>query len=202
MREVLRRIRRAGLLLAGIFAVLVAANLLVRFDFLTWIMAISAAVLSSFLSLFWPTRIPAEASDALQTARLDELAARAADVLRDRHDDFPGQAVSAVDAIIARLRELAPHLGEIDANSTLAGDARRLICQHLPQLLDAYFELPPRARGRRSENSQRLADSLQIIADELDHLLEQHQRNRNTKFETQHRFIQSRYGEDERLKGN
>jgi hypothetical protein len=109
--------------------------------------------------------------------------------------------VSAVDAIITRLRELAPHLKEIDPNSMLAGDVRRLICQHLPQLVDAYFELPPRARGRRSETNQRLADSLQIIADELAHLLEKHCRNRHRNFETQHRFIESRYGEDKRLGG-
>jgi hypothetical protein len=178
---------------------LVIASLVTGFDLLTWIVAIVVAVLFSFLSLFWPTRLPAESQET-QTLGLDELAVRAADILRARHDDLPGLAIPAADAIIARLRELAPHLGRLDRDSMLAGDARRLICDHMPRLVDSYLELPPSARAWRSESSQRLADSLQIIADELEHLLEQHCRNRQVSFDTQHRFIETRYGEDEGLK--
>ena len=68
--------------------------------------------------------------------------------------------------------ELQPHLGELDPASTLAGDARRLIGQHLPRLVDSYLELPASARAPGSESSQRFTESLDIVAGELDSLLE------------------------------
>src|SRR5690606_37060290 len=121
---------------------------------------------------------PTVVVEAPQSMRLDDLAARAAHVLSTRRDDLPAPALPATDAIVFRLRELAPLLGPLAPDAPLAGESRRLISEHLPRLVDAYFELPPRARGRRSESSQRLADSLQIIADELGRLLDQCGRDR------------------------
>ena len=84
----------------------------------------------------------------------------------------------------------------------LAGDARRLICRHLPKLIDSYLALPPSARAPGSDSSRRFAESLDIVAQEFDHLLDQCCRDRHLSFETQRRFIESRYQEDERLTGS
>ena len=203
--EVLRRLRRSGLLLVAILAGLVAYSIIVApIGLLTWLVAIPTAFLFAFLALFWPTRArpEAEAEAAPAGAALDELAGRAADGLLDRWEELPGRALSAADSIVARLHELQPHLAGLDRDAMLAGDARRLICRHLPKLVDSYLALPPSARAPGSETSRSFAESLGVVAQEFDHLLDQCCRDRHLSFETQRRFIESRYQEDERLTGS
>ncbi|WP_114953767.1 hypothetical protein [Sphingosinicella terrae] len=202
MIEVLRRVKRAAYILAGLLAAMVGVSIFVDVGFLTWMMAIPTIFLIAFLSVFWPSRGGADEAPEAQAVRpLDELASRVEDGLIDRCKELPGRALPAADRIIARLNELQPHLGTLDQGSVLAGDARRLIGQHLPRLVDTYLDLPPSARGPATESSQRFIESLEIVGGELDHLLDQCCRDRQLSFETQNRFIESRYSEDPRLKG-
>jgi hypothetical protein len=148
------------------------------------------------ISLSWPTRRRPEpvAADA-PGASLAEMARRAEEILLDRSDQLPGRALGASDAIISRLNELQPHLDTLDPDSMLAGDARRLICQHLPRLVDSYLDLPFERPCAQREPSRRFAESLGIVAREMDDLLEQCCRDRHLSFDTQHRFIETRYRE-------
>ena len=203
VNELLRRVRRSLVLLAAILGGLVLWSVFVSpIGFLTWLIAILTALLVAFVTLFYPTRRRAEPAlaDAPQGARLDELALRAANGLVDRCEELPGRAIPAAEQIVARLRELAPHLGSLDTHGLEYGDARRLICQHLPKLVDSYLALPLSDRAAASENSQRLTESLGIVAGELDHLLEQCCRERRLGFDTQRRFIESRYKEEQALR--
>ena len=207
LHEVLRRLRRAGFILAGLLLALVLTSIfLVEIGFVTWLVALPTVVLIALMSLFRPSRRrvqPAAAgAAAAPVIPLDELAVRAEDGLIDRCRELPGRALPAADNIIARLAELQPHLGTLDPQSTLAGDARRLIGQHLPRLVDTYLELPPSARGPASESTQRFTESLGIVGEELNHLLDQCCRDRELSFETQRRFIETRYKEDPSLKGD
>ena len=120
----------------------------------------------------------------------------------ERCDELPTRALPAADAIVARLAELQPHLGRLEPHSLAAGDARRLICEHLPKLVDTYLELPPAMRGPQAESSLRFTESLNLVAEELDHLLETCCRDKQLSFDTQHRFIESRYREHRSLKGD
>ena len=204
--EAMRRVRRAGLLLAGILVAFLAWSLFAaEIGFLTWLVAIPTALLIALISLFWGTRRRAEPNadpTAIPDIPLGELAARAEEGLLDRCNELPGRALPAADAIMARLNELQPHLGDLDPVSLLAGDARRLIGQHLPRLVDSYLELPESTRAAGSESSQRFSESLSIVAGELDSLLEICCRDRQVGFDTQQRFIETRYKEDGTLRGN
>lgn len=202
--ELLRRLRRAALLLAAMLAGLVAWSIVVApIGLLTWLVAIPTAFLLAFLSLFWGRSQPAapEAPAASASAPLEQVAARAEEALIDRYAELPGRALPAADRVIARLNELQPHLGALDAQGMLAGDARRLICQHLPRLIDSWLGLPAPARAPGSEDSRRFAESLGVVADEFDHLFEQCCREKHLSFDTQHRFIETRYKQDRRLAG-
>ncbi len=199
----LRRLRRAGFLLAGLLLALVLASVFAEVGFLTWLVALPTIFFIAFLSLFWSTggrEVPADARTA-PAVPLQEMATRVEDGLMDRSNELPSRALPAVDAIVARLSELQPHLGRLEPHSLSAGEARRLICERLPRLVDAYLELPPSARGPASESSLRFTESLNLVAHELDHLLETCCRDRQLSFDTQHRFIETRYREDRRLKG-
>lgn len=204
MQELLRRLRRAAFLFVGLLAALVAYSVLIDpIGFLTWLVAIPTVFLIAFVSLFWPSRrAAAEPVETPAAIPLDQMALRVEDGLIDRRKELPGRALPAADAIVARLSELQPHLGALDPNSAEAGDARRLICQHLPKLVDTYLDLPPSARTPGSESSDRFTESLGIVAEELDHLLEQCCRDKQLSFDTQNRFIETRYKEDDRLRRN
>jgi len=205
MEEMLRRLRRASLILAALLVALIVASILGQVGFFTWLIALPTVVLISLLSLSWPTRrhrAQAEPGRASETRSLAEMAVRVEEGLMDRSNELPSRALPAVDAIVARLGELQPHLGRLEPHSVSAGEARRLICEHLPRLVDAYLELPPSARGAASESSLRFTESLNLVAQELDHLLETCCRDRQLSFDTQHRFIETRYREDRRLKGD
>ncbi len=202
-----RRLRRAGLILAVLLTMLIAFSLFVQpIGLLTWLIALPTAMFISLLSLFFPTRgerAPVEADPNGRRALppLGDLVLRVEDGLIDRRAELPGRALPAADRVIARLSELQPHLAALPADGLLAGEARRLVGQHLPRLVDTYLDLPASARAPGSEASQRFTDSLATVGEELDHLLDQCCRDRHLHFETQSRFIESRYREDKRLKG-
>ena len=204
--EVIRRLRRAGLILAALLVLLIVASVAFGgIGFFTWVVALPTALLIALISLSWPSRRnEPEAADPAGAPALPlaELAARAEEGLLDRCPELPGRAQGAADTILARLAELQPHLGELDPQSVLAGDARRLIGQHLPRLVDSYLELPASARAPGAESSQRFTESLSIVANELDSLLETCCRDRQTTFDTQRRFIETRYKDDGGLRGD
>ena len=200
----LRRVRRAGYLLAFMLAALVLASILTDVGPLTWLVALPTIFLIAFLSLFWSaaSRQAPIRGRAAQGVPLQDMAARVEEGLIDRCAELPSRALPAADAIIARLGELQPHLASLEPNSLSAGEARRLICEHLPRLVDAYLALPPALRSPAAESSRRFTESLNLVAEELDHLLETCCRDRELDFDTQHRFIEIRYREDRRLKGD
>lgn len=201
-----RRLRRAGVILASLLVALVAAAIAFGgIGFFTWIIALPTALFVALVSLSWPSgrkepQLGVDPSGA-PALPLAELAARAEEGLLDRCRELPGRAQGAADAILARLAELQPHLGQLDPASVLAGDARRLIGQHLPRLIDSYLDLPSSARAPGSESSQRLTESLSIVANELDSLLETCCRDRQMSFDTHRRFIETRYKEEKDLRG-
>ena len=202
--EVMRRLRRAGYLLAALLAALIVASILTPVSWLTWLFAVPTIFFVALMSLAWPSR-RREHPDAGRASRpvpLQQMAARVEDGLIDRMDELPTRALPAADAILARLGELQPHLARLEPGSLADGEARRLICEHLPKLVDTYLELPPSARGPASESSLRFTEGLDLVAQELDHLLETCCRDRQLSFDTQHRFLESRYREHRALKGD
>jgi hypothetical protein len=127
----------------------------------------------------------ARAREPLETAARRRISASAA-------PDLPGRAHRA-RRDPRRAAELGRHIGELQPGSPLAGEARRLAEQHMPRLIEAFLALP---RGAQTPDvCERLAASLATVADELGRLTAQMGHDRLLSFETQERFIQSRYKE-------
>ncbi len=206
MEEFGRRAKRSAFVFTALLALLVAFAFVAPLSLLLWIVALPTMILIAAVLMFQPTRharrLETERRAAPQTLPLPELVDRAEEGLLDRCDELPGRALRAIDRIMGNLRELRPHLHDPGpGDPALAGDLRRLIGQHLPQLVDSWLALPASARAAGSESSRRVAASLGIVADELDHLLERCCRDRQSDFDTSSRFIETRYREDDRLRG-
>lgn len=111
---------------------------------------------------------------------------------------LPAPAQSEVDRMLSSLPNLKPTLERIDPLEPAAQDARRLMGKHLPSLIDHYLAVPAAYRvepdGDGVSIDQRLVDALRAGREALDEAGERLARGDVAAFETQGRFIESRYG--------
>jgi hypothetical protein len=117
---------------------------------------------------------------------------------------LPAPAQEQIDAISAVLPSLRQTLGRVETLDPNAQDARRLMSIHLPGLIDRYYKVPSAFRqeedGEGKTVDERLVEGLAAGRAALNEISEKLARADMAAFETQGRFIQSRYGE-ERIDG-
>jgi hypothetical protein len=125
----------------------------------------------------------------------------------DRFDSYlyrvrpalPAPAQAQLDAIATVLPPLKQTLERVDTLDPQAQDARRLMSIHLPGLIERYAHVPAAYRkekdGEGKTVDERLVESLAAGRAALTEVSEQLARADMAAFETQGRFIQSRYGE-------
>jgi len=113
---------------------------------------------------------------------------------------LPPPAQGEVDAISAALPSLKQTLERVDAIDPNAQDARRLMSIHLPGLIDRYARVPTAFRsepdGEGKTADERLVEALAAGRSALREISEKLARADMAAFETQGRFIQSRYADD------
>ena len=157
----------------------------------------AATVAAATAALLWPSRRRPEGSAGLKMVGLGTLTLEAEEWLLRQRGQLPGRAAAPIDAILVRLHDLQPHLAALDPTAPLAGEARRLIGEHLPRLVDSYLGVPGTARSANPEIARRLIDGLGIVAGELQRLCEEVSKDRLLSFETQGRFLETRYAKDD-----
>ena len=116
---------------------------------------------------------------------------------------LPAPAQAEIDQLSAQLPPLRKTLERIDTLDPAAQDARRLMSIHLPGLIDRYLHVPSAYRGNEDGEGitvdQRLVDALSAARQALGDINDRLARQDLAAFETQGRFIKSRYGEDGEL---
>jgi hypothetical protein len=112
---------------------------------------------------------------------------------------LPAPAAQRADAIGAQLPLLESRLSDIDPLDPLAQDARRLMGKHLPELIERYERIPAAYRhepdGEGLTADQRLVQSLDAARQALGEIGDRLVQGDRQAFETQGRFIESRYRE-------
>jgi hypothetical protein len=113
---------------------------------------------------------------------------------------LPAPAQAELDRISAALPALRQTLERIDTLDPNAQDARRLMSLHLPGLIDRYLHVPAAFRsdhdGEGLTVDDRLVEGLTAGKQALAEIGEKLAKQDLMAFETQGRFIKSRYGED------
>ena len=153
----------------------------------------AAAVAGLAIYGMWSSR-PREPAK-LSAEELAALPCKAEEWMLERRLALPPIAGPAVDSILDALGDLPPRLAKLEPNSTLAWEARRLIGDHLPTLVESWCALPAAVRERDFETRERLIAGLGTIAKELARLCEEASREERMAFETRRRFLDARYGE-------
>lgn len=202
--DLANRLKRMGGAIIGISLITILFGLFVMpigmFGFLA---AVGLAIGAGALLAFTPSQdrsLPPPATDLPN----GEMVQRFDSYLYRSRRALPAPAQEQIDAISAVLPSLRQTLERVETLDPNAQDARRLMSIHLPGLIDRYYKVPSAFRqeedGEGKTVDERLVEGLAAGRAALDEISEKLARADMAAFETQGRFIQSRYGE-ERIDG-
>ena len=195
-----RRVKRVGVAIGVISLVTIAIGLFLPIGMFGFLAAVGLAIGVAALLALSPSaeRIAAAPSTDLPNGpmvqRFDSYLYRARAAL-------PAPAQAEIDAISATLPSLRQTLERVDTLDPNAQDARRLMSLHLPGLIDRYARVPTAFRteedGEGKTPDERLVEALAAGRSALHDISENLARADMAAFETQGRFIKSRYADDE-----
>ncbi|MEO7563812.1 MAG: hypothetical protein ABIR63_05255 [Sphingomicrobium sp.] len=193
-----RTAKRVGLAVLAVWVATMVIGFITPIGLFGLILAVAAAIVLAGAVVAASRRSSAPAlpepdlPSAVLVERLDSYLYRARAAL-------PAPAQSEVDRMLSALPALKPTLERIDPLEPAAQDARRLMGKHLPNLIDHYLAVPAAYRGDADGDGvsidQRLVDALRAGRVALDDAGQRLARGDVAAFETQGRFIESRYGE-------
>lgn len=197
---VARKIANIGMAVGALIVATLVFGLIVGPIGITGLFVVAALMmLAVVLFSIWPgeERVVDYKEDMPNKAvvqRLDGL------LLRKRAA-LPSPAATRIDAISRQLPLLESRLAETNILDPLAQDARRLMGKHLPELIERYERVPPAYRHERDGEGltvdERLIAGLDAAKDALGDLGRKLAHEDMTAFESQGRFIESRYKGDD-----
>jgi hypothetical protein len=197
--DVARRFARVGVAIGVISLVTIAIGLFMPIGMFGFLAAVGLAIGVAALLAFSPspergaTAPAADLPNGQMVQRFDSYIFRARRAL-------PAPAQAQIDAISAALPSLKQVLDRVPALDPDAQDARRLMSIHLPGLIDRYVHVPAAFRGEADGEGktidERLVEGLAAGRSALGEISEKLARADMAAFETQGRFIQSRYGDE------
>ncbi len=194
-----RRIKRVGLAIGLISLVTIVVGLIMPIGMFGFLAAVGLAVGIAALLAFAPSPERSAAPPATDLPN-GEMVQRFDSYLYRTRRALPGPAQAEVDSISQILPSLRQTLERADTFDPDAQDARRLMSLHLPGLVDRYLNVPASFRSERDGEGktvdERLLEGLTAGRNALFEVSEKLARADMAAFETQGRFLKSRYGED------
>ena len=198
-----RRVKRVGVGILIVSIVTIAIGLFMPIGMFGFLGAVGLAIGIATLLAFMPSQAR---SAAAPTADLPngEMVQRFDSYLYRARRSLPASAQAELDAISSALPTLRQTLERVEPLDPNAQDARRLMSIHLPGLIDRYALVPAALRqeadGEGKTVDDRLIEGLAAGRSALSEISENLARADVAAFQTQGRFIKSRYGE-ERIDG-
>lgn len=192
------RIGRVGVAIGVVSILTIIVGLITPIGMFGFLAAVGLAIGIAAMLLFLPGEPVARAPSA--DLPNSEMVQRFDSYLYRTRASVPPPARNEIDQISAVLPSLKQSLERVDTLDPDAQDARRLMSIHLPGLIDRYQHVPSAFRSERDSEGmsvdERLVESLGAARAALEEISEKLARADVAAFETQGRFIKSRYGED------
>ena len=201
--ELKRRVARVGIWIGVVSIATIVVGLITPIGMFGFLAAVGLAIGVAALLAFMPAQSSSTKAPAPDLPN-GEMVQRFDSYIYRSRPALPAPAQSELDSISAALPSLKQTLERVDALDPNAQDARRLMSLHLPGLIDRYRQVPPDFRkevdGEGISVDERLVEGLAAGRAALAEISEKLARADVSAFETQGRFIKSRYGE-ERIDG-
>jgi len=162
----------------------------------TGIMLVGLAIAgtTAFFSKYPRMKIPR--AEDLTKENLDVLAGKTEIWLEQQRPALPPPAIKLVDNIGMQLDALAPQLQQLDERQPAAMEVRKLVGEHLPELITGYTRIPAHLRKEERNGSTpdaQLQDGLKVIADEIDTVTRQLANGELDKLAVRGRFLEMKY---------
>jgi len=194
-----RRLKRIGIGIGLVSIAAIVVGLITPIGMFGFLAAVGLAIGIAAMVAFLPSQERTAAAPAADLPNGAMVQRFDSYIYRSRAA-LPAPAQSELDAISAALPSLRQTLERVDALDPNAQDARRLMSVHLPGLIDRYRQVPSAFRDERDGEGisvdERLVEGLAAGRAALGEISEKLARADMNAFETQGRFIQSRYGEE------
>ena len=194
-----RRAIRVGTVLLLISLATIVVGLVIPIGMFGFLGAVGLAVGAAAVLTLTPTRPKSIAAPSTDLTN-GEMVQRFDSYLYRSRSMLPAPAQAELDKISAALPALRQTLDRIDTLDPNAQDARRLMSLHLPGLIDRYLHVPAAYRSDHDNEGltvdDRLVEGLAAGKQALAEIGQKLAKQDMIAFETQGRFIQSRYGED------
>ena len=197
-RDLGRRVARVGVGIGLVSIATIVVGLIIPIGMFGFLAAVGLAVGIAALLAFMPgeSQVKAPSTDLPN----GQMVQRFDTYLYRTRAALPAPARAEIDAISARLPALKQVLERVETLDPKAQDARRLMSVHLPGLIERYMNVPAEFRSQADGEGltvdQRLVEGLGAARSALDEISQDLARNDLNAFETQGRFIKSRYGDE------
>lgn len=158
-------------------------------------------ILTVLLIAALPT-VPAVKREKLAQTDLKALPLQTELWLESQRKALPAPALHLIDAIGVRLETLAPQLQTLDQNEPAALEIRRLLADHLPELVTGYQSIPePLRRQERNGRvpERQLLEGLEVIDREIGSMTEHLAAGHLDRLATHNRFLELKYQEAKEL---
>jgi hypothetical protein len=196
-RDFGKRVARVGVAIGLVSLVTIVVGLVIPIGMFGFLAAVGLAIGIAALLAFIPGRDIAKAPSA--DLPNGQMVQRFDSYLYRTRAALPAPARAVIDSISAQLPSLKQSLERLETVDPKAQDARRLMSIHLPGLIDRYLNVPSQFRSQEDGEGltvdQRLVEGLTAAKTALDEISQDAAKSDLDAFQTQGRFIKSRYGE-------
>ncbi len=168
----------------------------------TGVLLVMGLLIACLAFAFIPTGDRVVEPAKLAQTELKALPARTEIWLDNQRKALPAPAIPIINAIGNRLETLAPQLARLDPREPLAQDVRRLLSDHLPELVTGYQSIPEplrhTPRNGRVPDAQ-LVEGLSVIEQEIATMSEQLASGDRDKLSAHNRYLELKYQEAREL---
>lgn len=196
-RDFGKRVARVGVAIGLVSLVTIIVGLVIPIGMFGFLAAVGLAIGIAALLAFMPGGETAKAPSA--DLPNGQMVQRFDSYLYRTRAALPAPARAQIDSISAELPSLKQSLERLETIDPKAQDARRLMSIHLPGLIDRYLNVPTQFRSKEDAEGltvdQRLVEGLTAARTALDEISQDAAKSDLDAFQTQGRFIKSRYGE-------
>lgn len=168
----------------------------------TGFLIVLGLLIASLAFAFVPTMETAVAPAKLVDTDLKALPLKTEIWLESQRKALPAPAAPILDAIGNRLDTLAPQLARLDPKEPAALEIRRLLADHLPELVTGYQSIPvplrSQPRNGRVPDAQ-LVEGLSVIEQEIGTMTQQLATGDLDKLAAHNRYLELKYQEAREL---
>ena len=143
--------------------------------------------------------MPMPTTESLRQTDLPTLAGKTEIWLEAQRPALPAPAITLMQDIGLRLDELAPQLSTLNENDPAAREVRKLVGEHLPELINGYKRIPDSLKQKDNGGKtpeQQLVDGLKLIDREIETMTGQISRGELDKLAVRGRYLELKYDGD------